>query len=145
MKEGADAAPIRIPTEFARAAMNDRGFGKRLAQELPRWQKEGWVSVEGGQAILDDLAARQSKAGWASSLALTGALLLGIGVITWFVAHWNEMSKLVKLALIFLALTGSHVAHGLCLTRAALPKLAQGMAFLSVLLDGQERYRETLF
>lgn len=42
--------------------MNDRGFGKRLAQELPRWQKEGWVSVEGGQAILADLAARQSKA-----------------------------------------------------------------------------------
>ncbi|MDO8348384.1 MAG: hypothetical protein Q7S85_10870 [Rugosibacter sp.] len=47
--------------------MNDRGFGKRLAQELPRWQKEGWVSVEGGQVILADLAARQSKAGWASS------------------------------------------------------------------------------
>lgn len=116
--------------------MNDRGFGKRLAQELPRWQKEGWVGAEGREAILADLAARQSKAGWASSLALAGALLLGVGVITWFAAHWNEMSKLVKLALVFLALTGSHVAHGLCLTRAALPKLAQGMALLSVLFFG---------
>lgn len=54
MREGAASAPIRIPTGFARAAMNDREFGKRLAQELPRWQKEGWVSVEGGQAILDE-------------------------------------------------------------------------------------------
>lgn len=116
--------------------MNDRGFGRRLAQELPRWQEEGWVSAEGRQAILADLAARHPKMAWASSLALAGALLLGVGVITWFAAHWNEMSKLMKLALIFLVLTASHVAHGLCLTRGALPKLAQGMAFLSVLLFG---------
>ena len=116
--------------------MNDWGFGKRLAQELARWQKEGWVSAEGRQAILADLAARQPKAAWASSLALAGALLLGVGVITWFAAHWNEMSKLMKLVLVFLALTASHIAHGLCLTRGALPKLAQGMAFLSVLIFG---------
>lgn len=116
--------------------MNDWGFGKRLAQELPRWQEAGWVSAEGGQAILADLEVRRSKMAWASSLALAGALLLGVGVITWFAAHWNEMSKLMKLVLIFLALTGSHVAHGLCLTRGGLPKLAQGMAFLSVLFFG---------
>lgn len=116
--------------------MNDRGFGKRLGQELNRWQEEGWVSAEGRQAILADLAARQPKMVWASSLALAGALLLGVGVITWFAAHWNEISKLMKLVLIFAALTGSHVAHGLCLTRSALPKLAQGMAFLSVLFFG---------
>lgn len=116
--------------------MNDRGFSKRLAQELTRWQREGWVSAEGSQAILADIGARQSKMAWASSLALAGALLLGVGVITWFAAHWNEMSKLIKLVLIFLGLTGSHVAHGLCLTRSALPKLAQGMAFLSVLFFG---------
>ncbi len=116
--------------------MNYRGFGKLLAQELPRWQKEGWVSAEGGQAILADLAKRQPNLVWASSLALIGALLLGIGVITWFAAHWNEMSKLIKLVLIAVALSASHVAHGLCLSRGALPKLAQGMAFLSVLLFG---------
>lgn len=116
--------------------MNDRGFGKRLAQELPRWQEEGWVSAEGTQAILADLAARQPKLVWASSLALIGALLLGVGVITWFAAHWNEMNKLTKLVLILVSLTASHIAHGLCLTRSALPKLAQGMALLSVLFFG---------
>lgn len=116
--------------------MNDWGFGKRLARELPRWEKEGWVSAEGRQAILAELAARQPKLVWASSLALTGALLLGVGVITWFAAHWNEMNKLMKLVLIVLCLTASHVAHGLCLARSALPKLAQGMAFLSVLFFG---------
>jgi uncharacterized membrane protein len=67
---------------------------------------------------------------------LIGALLLGVGVITWFSAHWNEMGKLIKVILIVLALTASHVAHGLCMTRAALPKLAQGMALLSVLFFG---------
>ena len=88
------------------------------------------------RAILGDHAARQSKMAWASSLALAGALLLGVGVITWFAAHWNEISKLIKLLLIFLALTGSHVAHGLCMTRRTLPRLAQGMALLSVLFFG---------
>ncbi len=116
--------------------MNYPGFGKRLAQELTRWQKEGWVSAEGCQAILADVAARQPKMAWASVLALVGALLLGVGVITWFAAHWNEINKLMKLIIIFLALTGSHVAYGLCLTRSVLPKLAQGMAFLSVLFFG---------
>ncbi len=116
--------------------MNDRRFVKRLTQELPRWQQSGWVSAEGGQAIVADLEARQTRFGWASSLALVGGLLLGVGVITWFAAHWNEMSKLVKLILIFAALSASHVAHGVCLTRAALPKLAQGLALLSVLFFG---------
>lgn len=116
--------------------MSDWGFGKRLAQELPRWETEGWVSAEGSRAIVADLAARETKLFWASSLALIGAILLGVGVITWFAAHWNEMSKLIKLVLIVLALTASHVAHGLCLTRGALPKLAQGMALLSVLFFG---------
>ena len=116
--------------------MNDRGFGKRLAQELPRWQQEGWVSTTGAQAILDDLEARPGTFGWAPSLALIGALLLGVGIITWFAAHWSEISKLMKLVLIFLALAASHVTCGLCLTRVALPKLANAMAFLSVLLFG---------
>ena len=116
--------------------MNDRGFAKRLAQELTRWQNEGWVSAEGRQAILADVAARQPKMTWASWLAVAGALLLGVGVVTWFAAHWNEISKLMKLALIFGALVGSHVAHGFCLTRATLPKLAEGIALLSVLFFG---------
>jgi uncharacterized membrane protein len=116
--------------------MNDRGFGKRLAQELPHWQKEGWVSAESGRAILADFAAREPNLAWASSFALIGALLLGVGVITWFSAHWTELSKLIKLVLIFLALATSHAAHGLCMTRGSLPKLAQGMAFLSVLFFG---------
>ena len=116
--------------------MNNWKFQKRLAQELPRWQQQGWVNAEGKQAILADLAARQAGPTWAAWLALAGALLLGVGVITWFAAHWNEINKLTKLALIFLALTGAHLAHGFCMTRNALPKLAQGMALLSVLFFG---------
>lgn len=116
--------------------MNERGFAKRLAQEMPQWEAQGWVSAAGRQAILADLAARQSKLAWASSLALAGAVLLGVGVITWFAAHWNEMSKLTKLVLVSLALIASHAGNGLCQTRGAMPKLAQGMVLLSVLFFG---------
>lgn len=116
--------------------MNDRGFGKRLAQELPRWEEQGWVSAAGRQAILDDWAARQARPAWASSLALAGAVLLGVGVITWFAAHWNEMSKLAKLAAVFAALLAAHAGNGFCQTRGGMPKLAQGMVLLSVLFFG---------
>lgn len=116
--------------------MNDKAFSKRLAQELPRWEAQGWVSADGRQAILADLAARQGKLMWASSLALVGALLLGVGVITWFAAHWSEMGKLAKLAAIFLALAASHAAYGFCQSRGGMPKLAQGLTLLSVLFFG---------
>lgn len=116
--------------------MNEKAFAKRLEREIPGWQAKGWVSADGGTAMLAELATRQPKAAWASSLALAGALLLGVGVISWFAAHWNEMSKLLKLLLVFAALGASHLAHGACLHRNALPKLAQGMALLSVLFFG---------
>ncbi len=116
--------------------MNDGNYAKRLTQDLPRWQRQGWVSEAGGAAILAEIAARQQRLAWASSLALIGALLLGVGVITWFAAHWNEMAKLTKLLLIAFTLIASHVGHGLCQTRFALPKLAQALVFLSVLLFG---------
>lgn len=116
--------------------MNDQAFARRLAQELPHWQQAGWVTEQGGAAMLADLAARRGRLVWASTLALVGALLLGVGVITWFAAHWGEMGKLLKLLLVVSALSASHIAHGLCLSRSAMPRLAQGMALLSVLFFG---------
>lgn len=116
--------------------MNERAFAKRLAQELPAWQAQGWISGEGRRAILAELAARQTRLAWAPSLALAGALLLGIGVISWFAAHWNEIGKLSKLLLVFGALTASHLAHGYTLGRGTMPKLANGLALLSVLFFG---------
>lgn len=116
--------------------MRDPEFSKHVARELPRWQQQGWITPEGGQAILADLAAREPARHWAALLALMGALLLGVGAITWFAAHWDALSKVFKLLLILVALGGSHVAYGLSLARADLPKLAQGLALLSVLLFG---------
>jgi uncharacterized membrane protein len=116
--------------------MNDAALARRLARELPRWQSEGWISPAGAEAVLADLAARQPKTAWASALALAGALLLGIGVITWFAAHWVEMGKLAKLLLIFGALGISHAAHGFFAGSGNAPRLAQGMALLSVLFFG---------
>lgn len=116
--------------------MNDMGYAKRLARDLPRWQQQGWISDEGGRAIFAEISPRQPGLVWASTLALIGAILLGVGVITWFAAHWNEMPKLMKLALIVTSLIASYVAYGLCQSRFALPKLAQAIVLLSVLIFG---------
>lgn len=116
--------------------MNDQRFKARLSQELPRWRRAGWVSAENELAILADLDNRQSKVAWAGALGLGGALLLGVGAIMWFAAHWVDISKLVKLLLIFSALIASHLSHGICVSRQAMPKLAQAMAFLSLLFFG---------
>lgn len=93
--------------------MSGLEFGKRLAQELPRCHNESWASAKGQEAILTEVAARHPIVAWTSSLA---------------------MSKLMPLVVMVFFLAASHVPHGLSQTRGALPKLAQAMAFLSVLL-----------
>jgi uncharacterized membrane protein len=114
--------------------MNNRRFARRLAQELPRWEAQGWLRSGAAPLILAELEG--TRAPFASVLALVGSVLLGLGVITWFAAHWNEMGKLARLLLVFGVLIGSHAAHGLCLAREGLPRLAGGLALLSSLLFG---------
>jgi uncharacterized membrane protein len=90
--------------------MNDAGYRKRLAADLPKWLDAGWVTADNGAAILASIGTgRRATFGVAAILGTLGALLLGLGVLAFVGANWEEMPRLVRLGLIVLAMI---VAYG---------------------------------
>jgi uncharacterized membrane protein len=74
-----------------------------LPEEIEGWQERGIISPGQGRAILDiyDLqeAAHEARSRLVIVLAILGSILVGLGVILFFAANWQDISKEVKLAL----------------------------------------------
>ena len=82
----------------------NRRFASQLRQEVEAWQRDGTVSAEQGRAILArypetpagcEAARRRQRL--VVGLSILGAVLVGLGVITFFAANWNEIPRAVKL------------------------------------------------
>ena len=82
----------------------NRRFASQLRQEVEAWQRDGTVSAEQGRAILARYP--ENPAGYEAArrrqrlvvgLSILGAVLVGLGVITFFAANWNEIPRAVKL------------------------------------------------
>lgn len=71
-------------------------YQKRLARDLARWQQQGWIDEQGRQGILQD-AAGSRHAHLSATFALLGALLLGMGAITFIAANWQQLNGLTRL------------------------------------------------
>ncbi len=71
-------------------------YQKRLSRDLLRWQQLGWLSEEIRQQILHE-AAGSRRTGLSAIFALLGALLLGLGVITFIAANWQQLNGMAKL------------------------------------------------
>ncbi len=120
--------------------MWERAFVNRLRKDMPDWVAKGWVTPDGGPAILDAAEARLAQGSNVVpvALAVIGALTLGAGVILFFAANWSEMSKLAKLAVLFGAMWGAYAVAGRGLSGAARASAALGhaMLLLGIMLFG---------
>src|SRR5919198_2101439 len=87
-------------------------YRSRLERDLPRWQAQGWVSKEGAGAILKELEAAGRGVGLSATLAILGAVLIGFAAMSFVAAHWQEMSKLARLALLFAGLWSAYGLAG---------------------------------
>ncbi|MGB4867121.1 MAG: DUF2157 domain-containing protein [Hyphomicrobium sp.] len=85
---------------------------KRLTEDVRRWRAEGWVTPQGEAYILDDLARRGSGLNLASSLGILASVLLGFAVMSFVAAHWQEMSRLVRLSLLVTLIWAGYVTAG---------------------------------
>ncbi len=85
------------------------GFVERLATELRHWEREGLITGE--QAL--DIASRYELSGPArrsqraqarlvAILAIFGAILVGLGIVLFFAANWDQISREARLAMITL-------------------------------------------
>lgn len=81
--------------------MGHQKFLKWLRKELPYWVEQGWVRSDAQQPILQHVEQQASDSHLlAYAFGILGVVLLGSGIITFFAANWDEMSKLLKLVVL---------------------------------------------
>jgi uncharacterized membrane protein len=95
----------------------DERFLERLPGELTRWQSDGIITAEQGQAIRDrysasEIAPRSQRVQGrlVTGLSVIGAVLVGLGIILFFAANWDGIDRTPKLAIILGVII---VGHGL--------------------------------
>ena len=96
---------------------NDHRFVSRLREEVEAWQRDGTVTAEQAQAILarypdyvPGFEASRRRQGLVTGLSILGGILIGLGVITFFAANWDEIPKNVKLASLIIGMALSYGA-----------------------------------
>ena len=94
----------------------DYRFVSRLREEVKAWQRDGTITAEQAQAVLarypDYLSGHEAsrrRQGLVTGLSILGGILIGLGVITFFAANWDEISHGVKLASL---IAGMLVSYG---------------------------------
>jgi len=84
----------------------------KLAQDILRWHKAGWITDEGASAIRAELASSSSGLSASSILALSGVVLLGFGAMSFVAANWHDIPKLARLLMIFTLSATAYVGAG---------------------------------
>src|SRR5690606_13306527 len=110
-------------------------YTRRLDRDIARWRQAGWIGADGEAAIRSDVAAQSSKLELAPVLGILGAVLIGFGAMSFVAAHWSEMPRLFRLALIFGALFASYGIAGVLFQRKH-PAFAQAAILAGVAIFG---------
>lgn len=110
-------------------------YARRLDHDLARWREAGWVTAEGETAIRRDVASQARKVELAPVLGILGAVLIGFGAMSFVAAHWDEMARLLRLALIFGALFTAYGVAGLLFERGH-PAFAHAAVLVGVAMFG---------
>lgn len=110
-------------------------YARRLDRDLARWREAGWISTDGEASIRRDVASRSRSVELAPVLGILGAVLIGFGAMSFVAAHWNEMARLFRLALIFGGLFGAYGLAGLLFDRDH-PAFAHAAILTGVALFG---------
>lgn len=76
----------------------------RRLRDLDRWQASGWLTPNGADALRAEFEASRTGIRLAHVLAILAAVLIGFAAMSFVAANWQEMSKLLRIAIIFAGL-----------------------------------------
>jgi uncharacterized membrane protein len=112
-----------------------------LRGEIIEWQEEGIITAEQSKAILlqyGDVGADTDRSSrLVAVLGVLGSLLLGAGIIIFFAANWQAMSKVLKLVIIFGSVLISYSAgYYLAFEKNNYPRIGRSLIFLGTILYG---------
>ena len=75
-------------------------YVEKALGDVARWAENGWIEGEGLAAIRAELASRRSRFGLPHIFGILGAILLMLSVLTFVAANWEEIPRLVRLAML---------------------------------------------
>lgn len=120
--------------------MAERTFAERLGRETERWVADGLITAEQAAAVRARYAGAahaEPRGRAAATLAVIGAVAVGVGVIGFLAANWEAMSHGLRLALLTAAVGGSYAAgYELRERTGRLPRVGEALHLLGVLLFG---------
>ena len=111
------------------------GYRRRLTRDLEQWQANGWLTADGRASISAELARSGREVGLASALGILASVLLAVAALSFVAAHWQDMPRLLRLALIFSLLWSGYAAAGV-FTQRGMPAFADAAILFSVTMFG---------
>ncbi len=119
-------------------------FRRQLRQEAEKWWQEGWIDASLYQRLferyqLDEIEASASNR-FVTILLSLGGILLGLGVITFVAANWQEWSREFRVFLLMGLFIGVNAAGFYLWRRSAssrgLQRLGHGLLLTGALILG---------
>jgi len=113
-------------------------FAAQLQKELPNWVDGGLVTADqadalsSGYSIRAGADRRRSRA--VQAIAVIGAIAAGLGMILFFAANWDAISRPARVLVLLAALVGSYAAGWLTLERR--PLVGRALLLLGAIAFG---------
>lgn len=105
---------------------------KWVENQAPLWIERGIVTREQANQILDLYEDKKHAVGL---LPILGSILLGLGILSFIAANWQDIPQLVRLCLVMAAMAGFYVA-GEIMVRRGSDKLGIALVALGVITFG---------
>lgn len=105
-------------------------YKRRLLRDLDRWQSNGWLSTQGRAAIAADVESGGHAFNLASALGILASVLFGFAALSFVAAHWEDVPRLARLALLLASIWAGYGLAGWFGTRGQ-PYLADAAVLFS--------------
>jgi len=115
--------------------MLDRVYRQRLDADLARWEADGVITPAVVAAIRIALPPLAPGINIAVVVAIVGGLLIAAAFLAFVAAHWIEIARLLRLAILFAGILSAH-GLGAWFARAGQPVLADLCAAVGSIIFG---------
>ena len=115
--------------------MFDRVYRQRLEADLARWEADGVITPAAVAAIRVALPPLAPGINIAVVVAIVGGLLIAAAFLAFVAAHWTEIARLPRLAMLFAGILSAH-GLGAWFARAGHPVLADLCAAVGAIIFG---------
>jgi uncharacterized membrane protein len=115
--------------------MFERAYRQRLEADLARWEADGVITPAILATIRVALPPLAAGVNIPMMVTIVGGLLIAAAFLAFVAAHWTELARLLRLAILLIGIVGAH-GLGAWLARAGRPVLADLCAGVGAIIFG---------